>query len=196
MGKVLKGPTGGAQPTGGQSGSGGLGGLLSSLVSGGGLGSILGTGVGAGAGSQMGGGAGSILGSGLGALIPALLPAILGMLGGKGSPTQSGQTGMHQLVDNMNANGLGDIAHSWVGAGPNQAITPDQVQQVVTPDLLAELSAKFGLPQDQVNSTVAAILPNVVNHLTPDGTLPEASQVRSATDQLQQSLAGMSTGQA
>jgi uncharacterized protein YidB (DUF937 family) len=196
MGKVLKGPTGGGQPIGGRSSGGGLGDLLGSLVSGGGLGSILGAGVGAGAGSQTGGGMGSVLGGGLGALIPTLLPALLGMLGGKGSATQTGQTGMHQLVANMNANGLGEVAQSWVGAGPNKAIAPDQVQQVLTPDQLAELSAKSGLPQDQVNSTVADILPKVVNHLTPDGTLPEAAQIQSATDQLQQSLAGITGGQA
>jgi uncharacterized protein YidB (DUF937 family) len=196
MGKVLKGPTGRGQPMGGQSGGGGLGDLLGSLVSGGGLGSILGAGVGAGAGNQMGGGVGSILGGGLGALIPTLLPAILGMLGGRASTTQTGQTGMHQLVDNMNANGLGDVAQSWVGTGPNKSITPDQVQQVLTPDQLAELSAKSGLPQDQVNSAVATILPNVVNHLTPDGTLPEAAQVQGATDQLQESLADITGGQA
>ena len=188
MGKVLKGPRGRGQPTGDQSTSGGLGGLLGDLMGSGSLGSILGGGTSAGTGSQQSGGIGSILSGGLGALIPTLLPVVLGMLGGKAS---TNQTGMHQLVGNMQANGLGDVAQSWVGRGPNQPITPDQVPQVLSPSQLAELSAKSGLPQDQVNVGVAAILPDVVNHLTPDGSLPDAPQVQSATGELQQQLSGL-----
>lgn len=192
MSKVLKGPTGGGQPAGNQSGGGGLGGLLGGLMGGGGLGSIIGGEVGAGAGSQTGGGIGGILGGSLEALIPTLLPAVLGMLGGKGSTRQ---TGMHQLVDNMHANGLGDVAQSWVGTGPSQTITADQVPQLLTPAQLTELSTKSGLPQDQVTAGVAAILPEVVNHLTPDGTVPDAPQVQSVTDKLQQLLSGLTSGQ-
>lgn len=192
MSKVVKGPAAGGPLTGNQGVGGGLGDLLSGLVSGGGLGSILGAGGGAGAGSQAGGGLGGLLGGSLGSLIPTLLPAILGMLGGRASSTQ---TGMHQLVDNMHANGLGEVAQSWVGPGPSQSITPEQVQQVLTPDQLAELSAKSGLPQDQVRTGAAAILPEVVNHLTPDGVVPEPSHVQGSTDKLQQLLAGLTAGQ-
>lgn len=180
MAKVVKGPASTGQG-GGNEIEGGLGGLLGGLLGGGGLGSILGAGIGAGAGNKVGGSAGSVLGGGLGALIPTLLPAVIGMLGHSGS---SGQTGMHQLVDTMQANGLGQVAQSWVGAGSNQSITADQVQQVLTPEQVAELSAKSGLPADQVHAGVAAILPELVNHLTPNGAVPEAGQVQGATDQL------------
>lgn len=198
MTKVVKRTSPSGTATGGQAGGGGLGDLLGGLLGGGGLGSILGNvvgggaagsgTVGSGAGSQTGGGLGGILGGGLGALIPTLLPAILGMLGGKASANQSG---MHQIIDNMHANGLGDVAKSWVGGGPNQPITADQVPTILTSAQLAELSAKSGLPQDQVSAGVAAILPHVVNHLTPDGALPDAQQVQSKVGQLQQSLEGV-----
>jgi len=191
VGKLLKGPAGGGQQ-GGQGTGGGIGDLLNNLTGGGGLGSILGAGVGAGAGNQMGGGIGSTSGGGLAALIPVLLPAILGMLGRQRSPNQ---TGMHQLVDTMHANGLGHVAQSWVGTGPSQPITADQVQQVLTPDQLAELSATSGLPQEQVKAGAAAILPHVVHHLTPDGAMPDPTQVTGATDALQGALAGLTPGQ-
>lgn len=195
MDDLLKGLTGGGQGTGqSQQGAaaGGLGGLLGGLAGGGGLGSILSAGLGAGVGSQLGGGMGSILGGGLGAMLPSLLPAILGMLGGKAGADRSG---MHQMVDTMHANGLGGVAQSWVGTGENQSISAADVQRVLTPEQLAELSAKSGLSPEQVSQGVAAVLPDVVNHLTPDGSLPDPAQVQGTTSQLQEALAGLTAGQ-
>ncbi len=181
------------QSSGGQSGQGGgIGDLLGGILGGGGLGSVLGAGAGAGIGNAMGGGMGSILGGGLGAMLPTLLPAVLGMLGAKSGA--AGQSGVHQLVDTMHAKGLGDVAGSWVGTGANQPITASQVEQVLTPEQLAQLAAASGLPADQVTQGVAAVLPSVVNTLTPDGSLPDHEQVRATTDQLQSDLAGITGG--
>jgi uncharacterized protein YidB (DUF937 family) len=187
----LKGFTGGGQGQQGQgqSGGGGLGDLLGGLLGGGGTGSVLGAGVGAGVGNTMGGGMGSMLGGGLGAMLPALLPAVLGMLGGRSGA--SNRSGMHQLVDTMQAQGMGEVAGSWVGKGANQPITPAQVEQVLSPAQLAQLAAESGLPPEQVSQGVAAVLPDVVNTLTPDGSLPDHGQVQATTDQLRSALAGL-----
>lgn len=194
MDELLKGLTGGqGQPAQGQPGqAGGLGDLLGGLLAGGGLGTALGAGVGAGVGNAMGGGMGSMLGGGLGAMLPTLLPAVLGMLGGaSGAPNQSG---VHQLVDTMQANGMGDVAGSWVGTGANRPITAAQVEQVLSPEQLARLARESGLPQDQVSQGVAAVLPDVVNTLTPDGSLPDHAQVQATTDQLRTAIAGLAGG--
>lgn len=191
MDELLKGLSGGGQGQPGQ--GGGLGNLLGGLMGGGGLGSALGAGLGAGVGGSMGGGMGSMLGGGLGALIPTLLPAVLGMLGGRSGA--SSQSGMHQLVDTMHANGMGDVAQSWVGTGANQPITAEQVEKVLTPEQLAQLAASSGLAPDQVTQGVAAVLPDVVNTLTPGGTLPDHAQVQATTDQMQTALAALTSGQ-
>lgn len=188
MDQLLKGLTGGGSGQAGQ--SGGLGDLLGGLMGGGGLGSALGAGLGAGVGGSMGGGMGSMLGGGLGAMLPTLLPAVLGMLGGRTAPNRSG---MHQLVDTMHANGMGDVAQSWVGTGANQPITAEQVEKVLTPEQLAQLGAASGLAPDQVRQGVAAVLPDVVNTLTPDGTLPDHAQVQATTDHLQSALASLAS---
>lgn len=187
MDDLLKGVTGGGQGPG----AGGIGDLLGNLRGGGNLGSVLGAGAGAGIGKNIGGGLGSVLGGGLGALIPTLLPAVLGMLGGK---TAANQSGLHQVVDTMHANGLGQVAQSWVGSGPNQPISAAQVEQVLTPEQLTELAVKSGLPLDQVSAGVASILPHVVNSLTLEGALPDSTQVQSAAGQLQQAFAGLTGG--
>ena len=178
----------GAAGAGGAAGLGGLGDVLGGLLGGGGLGNILG----GTAGSGMGGGIGSAAGGGLAGLISSLLPAILGLLGGQAS---NGQTGLHQLVDSMHANGLGDVAQSWVGNAEKQPITPAQVEHVLSAGQLADLSAKSGIPVDQVSAGVASILPHIVSSLTPNGTLPDAAQVQGAVGQLQQMLAGLTGGQ-
>lgn len=186
MDDLLKGITGGGQGQPGQ--TGGIGDLLGGLMGQGGLGSVLGAGLGAGAGNAVGGGVGGMLGGGLGAMLPTLLPAILGMLGGQAGANQSG---MHQLVDTMHAKGMGDVAQSWVGTGANQPITAAQVEQLLTPEQLAQLAASSGLPVDQVSQGVAAVLPDVVNHLTPQGGVPDDTQVQATTDQLQSALSGL-----
>lgn len=183
---------------GGQGQGGGIGDLLGGLLGGRDIGSMLGAGAGAGLGNAMGGGVGSVVGGGLGALLPTVLPAVLGMLGGQtsagqgaGGQASAGPSGMHQLTDAMHANGLGDIARSWIGTGANLPISAAQVAQVLSPAQMAELSAKTGLPADQVSTAVAAILPDVVNSLTPHGSLPDHDQVRNTTSQLQDALAGL-----
>lgn len=195
MDDLLKGLTGGQGASG--QGAGGLADLLGgltgpggvgSMLGPGGLGSVLGAGVGAGVGNRAGGAVGGILGGGLGALIPTLLPALLGMLGSKGS---GGQSGLQQVVDGLHAKGLGDVAQSWVGTGGNLPITPEQVQQVLTPAQIAELSTKSGLPPQQVSAGLAAILPHVASSLTPDGQVPSHDAVASATSQLQQELSAL-----
>ena len=189
MDDLLKGITGGGQGQPGQ--TGGIGDLLGGLMGQGGLGSVIGAGLGAGAGNAVGGGMGSMLGGGLGAMLPALLPAVLGMLGGQ---TGANQSGLHQLVDTMHAKGMGEVAQSWVGTGANQPITAAQFEQLLTPEQLAQLAASSGLPKDQVSQGVAAVLPDVVNHLTPTGELPDHAQVRATTDQLQTALTGLLGG--
>jgi uncharacterized protein YidB (DUF937 family) len=187
MDDLLKDISGTAQGQPGQAG-GPLGELLGSLTGGAGLGSILGpAGVG-GTGGMAGLGGTANPAGGLAAL-GTLLPAILGMLGGQGG---TNQTGLHQIVNTMQANGLGNVAQSWIGNGASQAITPAQVEQVLSSSQLSELAVKSGLPPDQLKSSIAAILPHLVSGLSPSGSVPEPAQVRGMVSQMQEALGGLS----
>jgi uncharacterized protein YidB (DUF937 family) len=168
-----------------------LGELFGSLGGGGGLGSILGAVDGAGGIGGVPGHGGSNLPAGGLASLGALLPAILGLLGGARG---SNQTGLHQIVGQMQANGLGNIAQSWLGNGASQAISASQVEQVLSSSQLSELATKSGLPPDQLKSGIASILPHLVSGLSPNGSLPEPAQVQGMVGQLQQVLGGL-TGQ-
>jgi uncharacterized protein YidB (DUF937 family) len=77
--------------------------------------------------------------------------------------------GLQGVINQFEQKGLGATVQSWVGTGPNQAITPDQVHQVLGPDLLQQLSAKSGLSVQDLASKLATVLPQAVDKMTPDG---------------------------
>lgn len=68
--------------------------------------------------------------------------------------------------------GLGDLVDSWVGHGPNQAISPGQLEDVLGDETLAAMSDKLGLARDTVASAGAAMLPDAVDSLSEHGELP------------------------
>jgi uncharacterized protein YidB (DUF937 family) len=77
--------------------------------------------------------------------------------------------GVQGLVTQFEQNGLGPTVKSWVGTGPNQAISPEQVHQAVGPSVLNELAAKAGLSPQDLASKLATLLPKAVDSLTPTG---------------------------
>jgi uncharacterized protein YidB (DUF937 family) len=100
----------------------------------------------------------------------ALLQAVLAMLGNDG---QAG--GLSGLVTKFQQGGLGDVVGSWVGTGQNLPISADQLQQVLGPDALSGLAAKFGLSPGDLGGQLSQLLPQAVDRLTPNGQMPDAS---------------------
>ena len=78
------------------------------------------------------------------------------------------------LVSHMQGNGAGNIANSWVGTGANLPINGLQLSQVLGPDLVNKISALTGLSPDQLVAQLSAVLPQIVDHLTPQGQMPKA----------------------
>ena len=82
--------------------------------------------------------------------------------------------GVQGLVSQFEQQGMGPTIQSWIGTGPNQAISAEQLQKVIGSDALTQLAAKFGInPQDMLQK-VAQALPAAVDKLTPDGVIPKA----------------------
>jgi uncharacterized protein YidB (DUF937 family) len=77
--------------------------------------------------------------------------------------------GLQGMVSQFEKNGLGSVVQSWVGNGPNQAIAPEQVHQAVGSSVINELAAKAGLSPQDLASKLAALLPQAVDALTPNG---------------------------
>lgn len=118
--------------------------------------------------AQAGAGGGS-LGSIIGALAsnPQLLQAVTSMLGNDG-----GHGGLGGLIGKFEQAGLGGVIGSWVGRGHNEAISSDQLHQVLGSDAISELAGKLGINMGDTANQLAQILPGLVNHLTPQGKAP------------------------
>jgi uncharacterized protein YidB (DUF937 family) len=82
--------------------------------------------------------------------------------------------GLQGVVSAFEKNGLGPTVHSWIGTGPNRAISGSDVQRVLGPDLLQQLSVKSGLSVDEMAQKLSQVLPEAIDHLTPNGALPQS----------------------
>ncbi len=85
-----------------------------------------------------------------------------------------GTGGLGSLVQDFHDKGLGNAVSSWIGTGPNQPITPAQVESVLGTDRVRTIAGKLGLPPAAVTTGLAAVLPHVIDKLTPEGRVPAA----------------------
>ena len=100
------------------------------------------------------------------------LPAVLAqMLGGK-EGTSGG--GLAELMQQLEAGGLGEQIKSWIGTGPNQPVTGQQIAAAMPADRMQSLAQQLGLPPEAASGLLAQVLPHAVDHATPNGTLPDA----------------------
>lgn len=91
--------------------------------------------------------------------------------------SQSG--GLGGLVQAFQSKGLGDVVSSWVGTGQNLPVSGEQIQSVLGSDTVQQLAAKVGISPDKAQSALATVLPLVVDHLTPNGAVPEGGGLLS-----------------
>jgi uncharacterized protein YidB (DUF937 family) len=82
--------------------------------------------------------------------------------------------GLQGVVNEFERNGLGPTVRSWVSTGPNQPISPGEVQRALGPDLLQQLSQKSGVSVEDLSRKLAEVLPQAVDRMTPDGSIPKA----------------------
>ena len=82
--------------------------------------------------------------------------------------------GVQGVVSEFEKNGLGATVRSWVSTGPNQPVSPDEVHKVIGPDLLQQLAAKSGLSVQELTQRLAQVLPDAVDKMTPNGSIPKA----------------------
>jgi uncharacterized protein YidB (DUF937 family) len=82
--------------------------------------------------------------------------------------------GLQGVVSEFEKKGLGPTVRSWVGTGPNQPIAPEEVHKVLGPDLLRQLAEKSGLSEQDLVQKLSHVLPQAVDKLTPNGTIPKA----------------------
>ena len=101
--------------------------------------------------------------------------------------------GLDELMAKLKAGGLGDAAASWVGTGPNQAVDPQQLGDALGPETVNRLSAGSGRSIATLLPMLAAFLPQIIDMLTPNGTVP-AGGLNSAAGGASGDIGGMLGG--
>ena len=135
--------------------------------SGGRLGDVLGQVLGSG-GAQRGGGLGDVLGQ---------------VLGGGGAAG-----GLGGLLQKLEQGGLGAESRSWVSTGQNVAPSPDSIGRIFGADGLAAIARQAGLSERDTSAGLAQLLPEVIDHVSPQGRIPDDDQLASTLQDLMRRL--------
>jgi uncharacterized protein YidB (DUF937 family) len=113
--------------------------------------------------SKAGGGAQGGLGGMLGGL----------MGGGQAAQAAPDMGGLGGILDAFQKGGLGHLADSWVGTGENLPVNADQISQVFGQDKISQMASQLGMSNGDVSGGLAKILPELINHVTPNGQVPQ-----------------------
>lgn len=161
---------------------------------------------------QTGGAAG-----GMGPLLAALVPVALSMLAGTGArqPQARGGSqggglgdvlsqvlggagggasgagaagGLGALLEQFQRAGFGAEADSWVARGQNRPLPADALERVFGRDAMAEIARRAGVSEADASRGLAQVLPEMVDHVTPDGEVPKDEQLLAGVDALTRKL--------
>jgi len=80
--------------------------------------------------------------------------------------------GVQGIVSQLQQQGLGPTVQSWINEGPNQPISPNQVHQAFGSDTINTIAAKLGMSPQDLTQKLSQVLPQVIDKLTPNGTVP------------------------
>lgn len=92
--------------------------------------------------------------------------------------------GLDGLVGRFRESGLGDVADSWVGTGENRAVSEEQVRQALGDERIDQVARDADVSHDDALAGLTKFLPNIVDHLTPDGKIPDMGEVSRALGDL------------
>jgi uncharacterized protein YidB (DUF937 family) len=123
-----------------------------------------------------------------------LFDSILGQVLGGSSPQQQKQStslveGLLEMLEEPGTGGVEGLArqfqrggldaqmNSWIGTGDNLAITAQQILAALGQSRVSQLSQRAGIPESQGASVLAALLPVLIDKLTPNGRPPAQERI-------------------
>lgn len=88
------------------------------------------------------------------------------------SPQVGGLAGLQNMFQQ---GGLGNIIGSWIGTGQNLPVSASQLQSVLHGGALQQAAQQAGMDPSQLTGMMSSLLPHLVDKLTPNGQMPDAS---------------------
>jgi uncharacterized protein YidB (DUF937 family) len=117
-----------------------------------------------------------------------MLDSLLGgLMGGGGGTAQQGQSplmmmalqliqqngGLPGIISKLQNGGLAQQVGSWVGTGQNVPVSGSQLQEVLGSGSIGEIAQQLGMSHGDASSNLAQVLPQLIDHLTPHGQVPD-----------------------
>jgi uncharacterized protein YidB (DUF937 family) len=120
-----------------------------------------------------------------------LLDQVLGAAGAMSSQSPDGanplsgilnalnsqEGGLSGLVQAFENGGLGDVVKSWISTGQNLPVSAEQIRSVLGNDQVRQFASSMGIDPDQAASQLSQYLPQVVDQLSPNGSLSEGNDL-------------------
>ena len=85
-----------------------------------------------------------------------------------------GDLDLGSLVSQFNSGGLASMAASWLGDGENQAISGNQMTELLGQNKMNQFAQQLGIDEEQASTTLAKTIPELINSNSQSGTLLEA----------------------
>ena len=96
--------------------------------------------------------------------------------------------GLQGLIQQFTNAGYGQQARSWVGSGQNMQISADELNQVLGHGKVQSMGQQTGLPAQAASGGLAALLPVLIDQLTPKGQIDDKTDLTSALNSLRGKL--------
>jgi uncharacterized protein YidB (DUF937 family) len=119
-------------------------------------------------------------------------------LGEKGAPLVNALVslieteGLARFLERFRRAGLGTVADSWVSAGANTPLSPHQFEDGLGKETLQNLAKQAGMPVETAAPALAAMVPQVVDLMTPNGVLGRSAKTVSAANSIETDSGGSS----
>jgi uncharacterized protein YidB (DUF937 family) len=117
----------------------------------------------------------------------AVVSEVLAMLQSHGGAAN----GLSVLMQAFESGGLGHVFQSWVGSGQNLPVAPGQLQSVLANSgILQQIAQRTGMQPADVAQHLSTLLPQIVDHLTPNGQVHSGDAVSALQGLAQRFLHG------
>lgn len=117
-----------------------------------------------------------------GNLLAALLPMLTGGGGGGGG------LDLGSILGQLQGGASGSKVDSWMSSGANERLSAREVRQTIDPSALEALARQAGVSKRQAADGLGKLLPDVVDKLSPNGSLLEGDDLNAEVGGLKSAL--------
>jgi len=96
--------------------------------------------------------------------------------------------GLQGLIQMFKEKGLGDAVSSWISTGENQPVSGDQIQHALGGNLIQQIAEQLGSSKSEISGGLSDLLPQIIDKLTPNGTLPDGNSLQQGLSSLKKNL--------